>query len=132
MEVLIPILVLCLIIFLILVISVFTNFPYETEDSGIITYVKQWSVAISDTLGTSLVMLGEHFWLYVPLGIIGLWRWLTWGVKKTCAEYYKPIEVSPTTFSNQVYVSLHLYIMRIRKYLERPLALGKLIVQMKS
>ena len=27
----------------------------------------------------------------------------------------------PTTFSNQVYVSLHLYIMRIRKYLERPL-----------
>ncbi|MFZ0741616.1 MAG: hypothetical protein WAM54_08490, partial [Nitrososphaeraceae archaeon] len=81
MEVLIPILVLCLIIFLILVISVFTAFPYGTEDSGIITYVKQWSVAISDTLGTALVKLQEHFWLYVPLGIIGLWRWLTWGVK---------------------------------------------------
>ena len=95
MEVLIPIFVLCLIIFLIFVISVFTTLPYETEDSGIIKYVKQWSVAITDTLGTSLVILKEHFWLYVPLGIIGLWRWLTWGVKKTCAEYYKPIEVPP-------------------------------------
>ena len=82
MEVLIPILVLYLIIFLIFVISVFTTLPYETEDSGIIKYVKQWSVAITDTLSNSLVILKEHFWLYVPLGIIGLWRWLTWGIKR--------------------------------------------------
>ena len=63
---------------------VFTTLPYETEDSGIIKYVKQWSVAITDTLSNSLVILKEHFWLYVPLGIIGLWRWLTWGVKDMC------------------------------------------------
>lgn len=109
MEILIPILVLCLIIFHILVISVFTTFPYGTEGSGIIRYLKQWSVAITDTLGTSLVKLGEHFWLYVPLGMIGLWRWLTWAVKKTCAEYYKPIEVSDHFFKPSLCIVTPVY-----------------------
>lgn len=109
MEFLIPILILCLIIFHILVLSVFTTFPYGTEGSGIIRYVKQWSVAITDTLGTSLVKLGEHFWLYVPLGLIGLWRWLTWGVKKTCAEYYKPIEVPDHFFKPSLCIVTPVY-----------------------
>ena len=60
-----------------------------------ITYITQWSTSMMDTVGSALVKLEVHFWLYVPLGLIGVWRWLTWGFKRACAEYYKPIDVQP-------------------------------------
>ena len=33
----------------------------------------------------------KYFWVYFPLGIIGIWRWSVWGLKKICAMRYNPI-----------------------------------------
>jgi len=30
--------------------------------------------------------------LYFPLGVVGIWRWSVWGLKRIIAKYYKPIE----------------------------------------
>jgi glycosyltransferase involved in cell wall biosynthesis len=50
------------------------------------------SKALTDSLGSALLKLQEHFWFYIPLGIVGLWRWSVWGIKKVCSMYYLPIE----------------------------------------
>ena len=46
---------------------------------------------MADHLGSAIIKLEEHFWFYIPLGIVGIWRWLVWGVKKTGAALYKPM-----------------------------------------
>ena len=50
------------------------------------------SKALTDSLGSALLKLQEHFWFYIPLGIVGLWRWSVWGIKKVCSMFYLPIE----------------------------------------
>ena len=67
------------------------------------------SIWLTDTLGSALVRLEEHFWFYVPLGIIGLWRWLTWGFKRICSAYYKPIEVQPHPFESSMSIITPVY-----------------------
>jgi cellulose synthase/poly-beta-1,6-N-acetylglucosamine synthase-like glycosyltransferase len=37
---------------------------------------------------------GEAVWLYLPLGIIGAWRWGWWLVQKTFTLFYRPVPVS--------------------------------------
>ncbi|HEX5673031.1 MAG TPA: hypothetical protein VFX75_02400, partial [Nitrososphaeraceae archaeon] len=32
-----------------------------------------------------------NYWLIIPLGIIGTWRWTTWVIKKIVATLYSPI-----------------------------------------
>jgi hyaluronan synthase len=58
---------------------------------GIVKIVKGMGVNLADYLGSAIIRLEEHFWFYIPLGIVGIWRWLVWGVKKTGAALYKPI-----------------------------------------
>ena len=36
----------------------------------------------------------DYFWIYFPLGIIGLYRWGVWVFKKICATFYHPIPAS--------------------------------------
>ncbi len=49
-----------------------------------------------DFLGNSLMISFQYAWLYVPLGIIGVWRWTVWTIKKICSLYYTPIDKSST------------------------------------
>jgi len=37
-----------------------------------------------------LAEIHEYFWLYLPIGVIGLWRWSSWVFKKIQAKRYKP------------------------------------------
>lgn len=32
------------------------------------------------------------YWLIIPLGIIGIWRWTVWSIKKIVATFYYPIK----------------------------------------
>jgi N-acetylglucosaminyltransferase len=65
--------------------------PLGFDSYGIIKTVKGLGVSLADHLGSAIIKLEEHFWFYIPLGIIGIWRWLVWGVKRTGAALYKPI-----------------------------------------
>lgn len=40
----------------------------------------------------SLLSNVSLFDMYIPLGVIGLWRWSVWGFKKIISSFYKPIE----------------------------------------
>jgi cellulose synthase/poly-beta-1,6-N-acetylglucosamine synthase-like glycosyltransferase len=77
---------------LLLVSMVLVSFiPLGFDSFGIVKIFKGIGVSIADNFGSALIKLEEHFWFYIPLGIIGIWRWLVWGVKKTGAALYKPI-----------------------------------------
>ena len=95
MEFVTPIIIFCTILLLVLIVFVFFAFPSGLEGSTVITFIRSWSTSVTDTVGSVLVRLEEHFWLYIPLGLIGIWRWLTWGFKRVCAEFYRPIDVEP-------------------------------------
>jgi cellulose synthase/poly-beta-1,6-N-acetylglucosamine synthase-like glycosyltransferase len=55
-------------------------------------FMKEMGSTLADYLGSTIVRLEEHFWLYIPLGVIGIWRWIVWGIKKTGALLYIPIQ----------------------------------------
>jgi cellulose synthase/poly-beta-1,6-N-acetylglucosamine synthase-like glycosyltransferase len=65
--------------------------PLGYDSFGIVKIIKSIGTNLADHIGSAIVKLEEHFWFYVPLGIIGIWRWLVWGVKKTGATFYKPM-----------------------------------------
>ncbi|MDQ3840860.1 MAG: glycosyltransferase [Thermoproteota archaeon] len=65
--------------------------PLGLDSLGMVKILKGIAAAVSDNLGSAIIKLEEHFWFYIPLGIIGIWRWLVWGVKKTGAALYRPI-----------------------------------------
>ena len=70
--------------------------PPDIDIFGIEKIAKSIGANLADYLGSMLIRLEEHFWLYVPLGAVGLWRWLVWGVKKTGATLYNPIQEDPS------------------------------------
>jgi hyaluronan synthase len=82
------ILFLSLLIVFILIISLI---PLGFDNLGVVKITKGIAAIVADYLGSAIIKLEEHFWFYIPLGIIGIWRWLIWGVKKTGAALYKPI-----------------------------------------
>jgi len=69
------------------------------DSFGIVKIVKGMGVTLADYLGSVIIKLEEHFWFYIPLGIVGIWRWLVWGVKKTGAALYKPIPENASNYT---------------------------------
>jgi cellulose synthase/poly-beta-1,6-N-acetylglucosamine synthase-like glycosyltransferase len=61
------------------------------DSSGIAEVIKPIGVSLADRVGSAIVRLEEQFWFYVPLGIVGIWRWLVWAVKRTGAALYQPM-----------------------------------------
>lgn len=47
-----------------------------------------------------------QFWLYLPLGLIGTWRWGVWIFKKICAQFYTPVWESGRSKSNVLSLSV--------------------------
>jgi cellulose synthase/poly-beta-1,6-N-acetylglucosamine synthase-like glycosyltransferase len=66
--------------------------PLSFDSLGIVKFMKSMGVTLADYLGSIIVRLEEHFWFYIPLGIIGIWRWLVWGIKKSGAMLYVPMQ----------------------------------------
>lgn len=82
---------------LLLIVSLLFAYPNASDNYGVIKPARQTAVALTDILGSALLKLEEHFLFYIPLGIIGIWRWMTWGLKRVCAAYYRPIEYSSSS-----------------------------------
>src|SRR5262245_12486548 len=40
----------------------------------------------------ALLSLISHAWLLIPIGILGLFRWMMWLAKRIPALFYRPIE----------------------------------------
>ncbi len=109
MDIVSLVLVLVCVTLSLLIAFVFIIPPSISEGSGTTPLWRELSISLTDTLGSALVRLEEHFWFYVPLGIIGLWRWLTWGFKRACSSYYKPIEVQPYPFESSLSIITPVY-----------------------
>ncbi|MDW3604479.1 MAG: hypothetical protein QOK67_05540, partial [Nitrososphaeraceae archaeon] len=45
---------------------------------------------LSEFLGYIAINYYQLVWIYIPLGIIGLWRWSVWIFKKSTSFLYKP------------------------------------------
>jgi cellulose synthase/poly-beta-1,6-N-acetylglucosamine synthase-like glycosyltransferase len=73
--------------------------PLGFDSFGIVKFVKDIGVSLADYFGSAIIKLEEHFWFYIPLGIVGIWRWLVWGVKKTGAAFYKPIPENTSNYT---------------------------------
>nr|MDQ4013260.1 glycosyltransferase [Thermoproteota archaeon] len=109
MDIVSLVLVLVCVMLSLLIIFVFVNPPSLSSESGSTSLWRGISIWLTDTLGSALVRLEEHFWFYVPLGIIGLWRWLTWGFKRACSAYYKPVEVQPHPYDSSMSIITPVY-----------------------
>lgn len=90
-------------------ISILLISPSSRDGTGILFYAREFSIDLTDIVGSALVRLQEHFWLYIPLGLIGMWRWLTWGFKRICAAHYKPIEVQKPSFNRSLCIITPVY-----------------------
>jgi N-acetylglucosaminyltransferase len=59
-----------------------------------IIFLKSSQLLLNSVRVTIMNLLNEfntYFWVYFPLGIIGIWRWSVWTIKKICAMQYSPI-----------------------------------------
>ncbi|MGD1835925.1 MAG: glycosyltransferase [Nitrososphaeraceae archaeon] len=63
-------------------------------DSYFNNKIKQVVLDISNIFGNILINFYQYVWLYLPLGIIGFWRWSVWIFKKSSSFLYHPIEPS--------------------------------------
>jgi hyaluronan synthase len=73
--------------------------PLSLDGFGVVRIAKGVGVNLADYLGSAIVKLEEHFWFYIPLGIIGIWRWLVWGIKKSGAALYKPMPENGSNYT---------------------------------
>jgi len=55
--------------------------------------------SMMETAGLQFSGIFETFWFYIPLGVIGAWRWGSWSLKKLFALTYKPIESSTNSIN---------------------------------
>jgi cellulose synthase/poly-beta-1,6-N-acetylglucosamine synthase-like glycosyltransferase len=65
--------------------------PLSFDSLGILKIIKGIGADLADYFGSAILRLEEHFWFYIPLGFVGIWRWLVWGIKRAGAALYKPM-----------------------------------------
>jgi cellulose synthase/poly-beta-1,6-N-acetylglucosamine synthase-like glycosyltransferase len=56
-----------------------------------------------------LTEIRNNYWIYVPLGTIGVWRWGVWIIKKTASQFYKPIHSSIPSYSSKMTIVTPVY-----------------------
>jgi len=44
--------------------------------------------------------LARYILLLLPIGVIGLWRWGVWLLKKICASFYRPLKITNSSHYN--------------------------------
>jgi hyaluronan synthase len=80
--------------------------PIALDNYEITRTIREIAANLTDSLGSAIVRLEEHFWFYIPLGIVGIWRWAIWGLKKLCASFYKPIQVNFPSYLHHTTLSI--------------------------
>lgn len=51
----------------------------------------------------------DYIWLYLPLGIIGLWRWSVWALKQLLASFYQPYQSNPQEHNASLAIVIPVY-----------------------
>ena len=87
--ILLPAIALMIIIISLISFSVFLPFWFDAHGLGydIINFARTFT----DEVGSILLKGAQNFLIYIPLGIIGLWRWGVWIFKKLGSICYIPI-----------------------------------------
>jgi Glycosyl transferase family 2 len=88
--ILLPTIALALIIIAVISLSLFLPYWFDSYSLG--NDILSLATSFTDELGSTILRGAQTFSLYIPLGIIGIWRWGIWIFKKLCSLYYKPIE----------------------------------------
>lgn len=78
-----------------LIFSLFYTFlPQTFENISIVKPIESSILWFSETLGAVAINYYQLIWIYLPLGLIGLWRWSIWIFKKSSSLLYDPISAS--------------------------------------
>ena len=80
------------VLIMISVISLSLFLPYWFDSYSLGNDILSLATSFRDEVGSTILRGAQTFSLYIPLGIIGIWRWGIWIFKKLCSLYYKPIE----------------------------------------
>ncbi len=78
-------------------LSFFTLLVISTVSISIlfgIYFFFKWHLLDSAVSNALLLSLSTNYFVYVPLGMIGIWRWGVWVFKKICSMHYKAFDSS--------------------------------------
>jgi cellulose synthase/poly-beta-1,6-N-acetylglucosamine synthase-like glycosyltransferase len=87
--ILLPTIALMIVIISLISFSVFL--PFWFDGHGIGNDIISFATTFTDEVGSILIKGAQNFLIYIPLGIIGLWRWGVWIFKKLGSVCYLPI-----------------------------------------
>src|ERR671918_1470861 len=87
--ILLPTIALMMVIISLISFSVFL--PFWFDGHGIGNAIINFATTFTDQVGSILIKGAQNFLIYIPLGIIGLWRWGVWIFKKLGSVCYVPI-----------------------------------------
>jgi cellulose synthase/poly-beta-1,6-N-acetylglucosamine synthase-like glycosyltransferase len=86
-----PTIALMVVIIFLISLSIFLPFWFDSSSSILGIDIIGFAAKFTDELGSILIRGAENFLIYIPLGIIGLWRWGVWIFKKLGSLCYSPI-----------------------------------------
>jgi cellulose synthase/poly-beta-1,6-N-acetylglucosamine synthase-like glycosyltransferase len=81
-----------LMVFIISLISISIFLPSWFNSSWLGNDIVSITTKFTDEIGGAILKGAQNFLIYIPLGIIGLWRWGIWMFKKLGSLYYIPID----------------------------------------
>jgi cellulose synthase/poly-beta-1,6-N-acetylglucosamine synthase-like glycosyltransferase len=87
--ILLPTIALMIVIISLISFSIFL--PFWFDGHGIGNAIINFATTFTDEVGSILIKGAQNFLIYIPLGIIGLWRWGVWIFKKLGSVCYVPI-----------------------------------------
>ena len=87
--ILLPAIALMIVIISLISFSVFLPFWFDAHGLG--NDIRNFARTFTDEVGSILLKGAQNFLIYIPLGIIGLWRWGVWIFKKLGSICYIPI-----------------------------------------
>jgi cellulose synthase/poly-beta-1,6-N-acetylglucosamine synthase-like glycosyltransferase len=87
--ILLPTIALLIVIISLISFSIFL--PFWFDGHGIGNVIINFATTFTDEVGSILIKGAQNFLIYIPLGIIGLWRWGVWIFKKLGSVCYVPI-----------------------------------------
>src|SRR5919108_5154586 len=81
-----------LMVFIISLISISIFLPSWFNSSWLGNDIVSITTKFTDEIGGAILKGAQNFLIYIPLGIIGVWRWGIWIFKKLGSLYYIPID----------------------------------------
>ena len=75
-----------------LIFSILLTFsPGLFNHVSVVKPIETFILKVSEGVGFAAITYYQIIWIYIPLGLIGLWRWSIWIFKKSSSLLYYPI-----------------------------------------